>query len=52
MLALFAVKIYFALIFVINLIWIGRVDEEFLLQGEKGKEKWETRVLSRQRRFL
>ena len=31
MLVLFAVKIYTALKFIINLIWIGRMDEEFLL---------------------
>jgi hypothetical protein len=46
MLALFAIKIYFAVIFVINLIWVGRMDEEFLL-AKNGKSKWETRVLSR-----
>lgn len=46
MLSLFAVKIYFAVRFVINLIWVGRMDEEFLLQ-EFGQNKWETRVLSR-----
>ena len=51
MLALFALKIYFAVKFAINLIWIGRMDEEFLLQ-KQGQLKWETRVLSRQRKFL
>ena len=52
-LALFSYKLYIGVRYVVNLIWVGEMDEEFLMENQLlGNLKWEARIKRRQRKWL
>lgn len=50
-LVVFFLQVFYGTRLVFNMVWEPRMEEQYLLM-EKGRQKWENRVLSKQRKML